>query len=211
MLFEYDVPGDRWFWSSGLRELHGLAPGADPTTDVLIGHVVEDEQDAARRKLVEYSTTPGCYSFAYRMRDNHRHLRHLRFVCQSEAVGWEVKRLHGFIVDVTDTMRGHADQAVAHAVEHRAVIEQAKGALMVSFGIDDAAAFELLRGYSSRTNTKLVTVAEHIAKGLSDPRFSREEPVRSLLDILLELEGQEALTSAFDAAPSEPARPFSTA
>jgi PAS domain S-box-containing protein len=188
MLFEHDVATGRWSWSPGLKQLHGLAPDAVPTTELLLAHVVEEEREGMRQRLSEYAAKPGSYSCTVQMRDSHGALRRVRYVCQSEAGGGEVKRLLGFVIDITGMMRDHANQAVEGAVEHRAAIEQAKGALMVSFGIDEVAAFELLRGYSSRANTKLVQVAEHIVNGVSSDRFSREEPVRSLLDILLALD-----------------------
>ena len=183
MLFEHDVETGRWSWSPGLRQLHGLAADGAPTTELLLAHVVDEERESMRQRLSEYAANPGSYSCTVQMRDGQGALRRVRYVCQSETGGGEVKRIIGFVIDITGMMRDHANQAVEGAVEHRAVIEQAKGALMVSFGIDEVAASELLRGYSSRANTKLVQVAEHIVDGVSSDRFSREEPVRSLLDI----------------------------
>lgn len=188
MSFEYDVQTDRWSLSPELCHLHGLGPRQAPTTELLLTRVVDHDRERVRQTIAECLQEPGCYSFAYELRDAQEVVRHVRYVAQSEAGGDEVKRLHGFIVDITTTLHDHADHAVAAAVEHRAVIDQAKGALMVCFGVDDEGAFQLLRGYSTRTNTKLAVVAEHIAKGVSDDRFSRQEPVVGLLDILLALE-----------------------
>ena len=189
LVFEYDVQGDRWSWSPGLRDLVGLEPDDVPTTEQLLDRIVDADREVMRRRFDEHRTTPGPYSCTYRLRDRHGILRRVRHVGESEAGGGEVKRLYGFVIDITDMMRDHAAEAVAGAVEHRAVIEQAKGALMLSFGVDEEAAFELLRAYSNRANVKVVEVAEHISSGLSDSSFSRDEPVRSLLDILLALEG----------------------
>lgn len=189
LLFEFDVQAARWSWSPGLRDLHGLEPGDDPTTGILLDRMVEADRDAMRRRFAEHLRTPGPYSCTYRMHDRHGSLRQMRYVGQSEAGGGEVKRLRGFVIDITDTLRDHAAEAVAGAVEHRAAIEQAKGALMLAFAVDDVTAFELLRAYSNRANVKLVEVAERIAGGLSDAGFSREDPVRSLLDIVLAIEG----------------------
>ena len=52
--------------------------------------------------------------------------------------------------------------AVAQIVENRAVIEQAKGVLMAVYNIDADAAFEVLKGRSQHTNTKLRVVAEQL-------------------------------------------------
>ncbi len=189
LLFEFDVQADRWSWSQGLRDLYALGPGEVPTTGLLLERMVEADRDTVRCRFAEHLRTPGPWSCTYRMHDRHGSLRRIRYVGQSEAGGGEVKRVRGFVIDITDLLRDHAAEAVAGAVEHRAVIEQAKGALMLAFGVDDVTAFELLRAYSNRANVKLVEVAERIAGGLSDAEFVKEDPVRSLLDIVLTIEG----------------------
>lgn len=195
-LFEYDVQANRWSWSSGLRDLHGLSPAELPTTQVMLDRMVLQDRHTMRRRFEEHLATPGPYSCTYQMHDSHGRLHRLRYVGQSEAGGGEVKRVYGFVVDITDLLRDHAAGAVAGAVEHRATIEQAKGALMLSFSINDEAAFELLRGYSSRSNVRLAAVAARIVRGLSDPQYARDDPVRSLLDILLDLEDQRTPDAA---------------
>ncbi len=68
--------------------------------------------------------------------------------------------------DAASTLRGHHDEvtaAVTLITEHRAVIEQAKGMLMLIHGIDDPeAAFEVLRWRSQETNTKLRLLARQV-------------------------------------------------
>ncbi|MGA9674213.1 MAG: ANTAR domain-containing protein [Mycobacterium sp.] len=66
------------------------------------------------------------------------------------------------------TPQGEADaitKAVAEIIEHRAVIEQAKGVLMAVYSIDAQAAFDLLRWGSQHTNTKLRVMAEQLTTG----------------------------------------------
>ena len=53
-------------------------------------------------------------------------------------------------------------QALEGAFGRRAVTERAKGILMERHGLDERAAFELLRGHARRTNRKIVDVAEQI-------------------------------------------------
>jgi hypothetical protein len=130
----------------------------------------------------------GPYSCVYSLRSRDGRVRRVIFVGESEAVGGVVKRLSGFVVDLTEPIRETARAAVAASAEHRATIEQAKGALMLTFGVDEDGAFELLRAYSSRHNIKLAEVAHRIMAGLGDTSFSRDEPVRSLLDIVIALE-----------------------
>jgi response regulator NasT len=53
------------------------------------------------------------------------------------------------------------------AFGRRAVTERAKGILMERHAIDEAAAFELLRGHSRTTNRKLVDIAAAVVDGHS--------------------------------------------
>ena len=69
---------------------------------------------------------------------------------------------HGFYVDVTPSERERQDQvaaAVTVIAEARAGIEQAKGMLMLIYGMDEPAAFELLKWRSQETNVKLRLLA----------------------------------------------------
>jgi GAF domain-containing protein len=53
---------------------------------------------------------------------------------------------------------------IERALRNRDLIGQAKGILMARHGLQADAAFELLRAHSQRTNSKLVTVAEHVVQ-----------------------------------------------
>lgn len=190
--FEYDATADRWVFSDALRELYGIPSGQDPTTSVMLGRVVAEDQDVVLQRFEDALNRPGTFSLEYRLVAPNGGTRRLVLVGQSDDSGGEVKRLAGFIVDITKTLRDGAAEAVLASSEHRAAIEQAKGALMLSFGIGEDAAFDMLRTYSNQHNAKLVKVADYIVAGLTDPGFAREEPVRSLLDILLSLESAGA-------------------
>ncbi len=62
------------------------------------------------------------------------------------------------------------------AFSRRAVTERAKGILMERHSVDDAAAFEMLRDQSRRTNTKLSDVAAAVVDG---HRLLSKQPVTS--------------------------------
>lgn len=195
MSFEYEAESGRWTWSEGLRELHDLAPDEVPTTDLILDHMVEEDRPVMIARFQHHLDHPGPYSCVYSLVRGDGQIRRVIFVGESEAVGGEVKRLTGFVVDLTEPIRETARAAVAASAEHRAAIEQAKGALMLTFGVEEDGAFELLRAYSSRHNIKLAEVAHRIVAGLCDPAFSRDEPVRSLLDIVMSLEPSDGAGS----------------
>ena len=69
--------------------------------------------------------------------------------------------------------------AIAEIAENRAVIDQAKGMLILLYGVDDEAAFNILRRRSQTTKIKLRALAEQL---VSDYRHSTEKhcnPARS--------------------------------
>lgn len=187
MSFEYAFERRRWTWSDQLRELYGLVPGDEPTTEMMLARLVEEDRPALLGRLEDLMGQPGAQSCVCGLTDQHGRLRRMIFVGQSRADEGTVVRLTGFMVDITEPFRETARAAVAASAEHRATIEQAKGALMVTFGVDEDAAFELLRSYSSQHNIKLTVVAQRIVAGVADAAFGRQEPVSSLLDLVVGL------------------------
>jgi ANTAR domain len=87
---------------------------------------------------------------------------------------------HGYYVDITPSSdRAREDlisARVAEITEHRAVIEQAKGMLMLIYELDDEAAFDLLRWRSQSSNVKLRRLAEKIVE---DFRAVRDDGITS--------------------------------
>ena len=99
---------------------------------------------------------------------------------------------HGFYVDVTPSVRQAQElvtEAVSEIAESRGAIEQAKGMLMLIYGLSGDAAFDLLRWRSQETNVKLRLLAEQI---IADFMTVRDEgdagaalPAREAYDALL--------------------------
>src|SRR3990170_5318728 len=52
------------------------------------------------------------------------------------------------------------NEQLREAIDSRAVIEQAKGALILRYGVDDDSAFAVLRRWSQDSNIKLHTIAD---------------------------------------------------
>ncbi len=74
-------------------------------------------------------------------------------------------------LDGAQRLAGQLEQAMAS----RAVIEQAKGALMAMRGVDEHAAFEWLRQTSQARNVKVRTLAEQVLTGLSAGGVAADE------------------------------------
>jgi hypothetical protein len=81
---------------------------------------------------------------------------------------------HGYYVDITVTSDRARDDLitarVAEISEHRAVIEQAKGMLMLVYGLDAPAAFDLLKWRSQESNIKLRRLAQQLVEDFRDVR-----------------------------------------
>ena len=85
--------------------------------------------------------------------------------------------------DATTSEFGSDEQRITEALRtitaRRAVIEQAKGMLMLVYGVDADAAFDVLRKQSQDHNVKLNLVAEQVMKDLVE--LSRTKgPMRQL-------------------------------
>jgi len=75
--------------------------------------------------------------------------------------------------------------AVARIVEDRAVIEQAKGMLMLICGIDASCPFDLLVWQSQHANVKLRRLAEQITADFAALTDGDTLPTRTMYDSLL--------------------------
>ena len=94
----------------------------------------------------------------------------------------------GFYVDVTrsiDEDQTTITEAVAEIAKHRSTIEQAKGVLMVVYGIDADAAFDILKWRSQESNIKLRVLAERLMSQFQSLRYGEAPPARSTFDQIL--------------------------
>jgi hypothetical protein len=75
------------------------------------------------------------------------------------------------------------NEQLREAIDSRAVIEQAKGALILRYGLDDDAAFAVLRRWSQGSNTKLHTIADVLVNTVcrDDPQPSQESELADWL------------------------------
>lgn len=90
--------------------------------------------------------------------------------------------LRGYSTDVTEEVRVATRAAVDAATRHRRAIEQVKGALMVTYRIDEVTAFALLRQQSNAHNIKLNLLAEHVSRAMGSGLRSGQVPMMELLE-----------------------------
>ena len=118
--------------------------------------------------------------------------------------------LAGLLIDLTElrlsATRAATEHAVAEALRHRAVIEQAKGIVMVVYRVDADTGFHLLRRHSQNTNTKLHELADRLVAQVPDLSF---DPVPAHIEALFNppTYGERAATFAGRVPGLNPAAP----
>jgi len=152
---------ERWEWSDGMYALHGLLPGdVVPTADLFLRHAHPDDRSLVETVLQSgRSGEAGC---EYRLVDMAGVERIVTLAVSAEPDGSTT----GLVVDVTRTRSRAVAEAVdgqlAIALDSRAVIDQAKGIVMSTFGTDSGTAFDALVWISQHRNIRVRVVAEQI-------------------------------------------------
>jgi len=169
--------------------MHGYAPGSlpNPTTAQVLSHKHPNDYAHVAGALEDTRRTGAAFSTRHRMIDTAGRTHHVVVVgAQLRDDAGAVIGTHGFYVDISPADRAEQDRisaAIAEISENRAVIEQAKGMLSLLYGVDDLAAFEMLRVRSQESNVKLRALAAQL---VADFRALNDEnlPARTVYDKL---------------------------
>ncbi|MGW5918684.1 PAS and ANTAR domain-containing protein [Nocardia fluminea] len=186
--FRYRFGSRRWEWSDEVAAMHGYPPGTEPTTELLLSHKHPRDRDRLEAMITSVEDG-GAFSSHHRIVDTHGQVHEVLVVSEpmrdsdGAVIGTE-----GYYIDVTGTAdefrREALDSTLPAVVDARMVIEQAKGALMLAYGVNAEQAFRVLRWRSQETNVKLRTIAELVIAEL--PRVAGDEvKLRSRLDHVL--------------------------
>ena len=185
--FRFYFDDGRWEWSPQVEKMHGYLPGSvTPTTEIVLSHKHPDDYRQIADTLDLIRQTRQAFSSRHRIIDVGGRVHHVVVVGDLlREIDGTVIGTHGYYVDVTPSEREHQDQvtaAVTIITEQRAGIEQAKGMLMLIYGMDDSAAFELLKWRSQETNVKLKLLARQLADDFVALSGSKTLPPRSAYD-----------------------------
>jgi PAS domain S-box-containing protein len=167
--FRFYFADQRWEWSEEVQRIHGYERGSvTPTTELVLAHKHPDDRGQVAATIDQILNTHQAFSTRHRIIDTGGTVRHIvvvgdqLFGDQGEVIG-----THGFYIDVSPLPEQAQEDLVtaklAEISENRAGIEQTKGMLMLIYGINDNAAFELLRWLSQEANVKLRLLAEQIS------------------------------------------------
>lgn len=193
--FRFWFVGQRWEWSDEVARMHGYEPGSVvPTTELLLSHKHPDDR-AHVQELLDQALRGG-RSFSSR----HRFVDTAGAVHDAIVVGdritddtGAVVGTAGYYIDLTGALHERRDatrqevldEALPDLFEARAVIEQAKGVLMVVYRISDDQAFEVLRWRSQETNTKLRALASQLVSEVRTLPTSSADVQRAFDHLLL--------------------------
>lgn len=158
-----------WDFSPELLALADV--GSDDSTDIspLFERMPDPAERERLRGLIEYAIeTGGSLAGQFRLSTLHRGDAIFALVADTirDDAGRPVE-LRGYSTDVTEEVRVATRAAVDAATRHRRSIEQVKGALMVTYRLDEVTAFALLRQQSNQFNVKLNLLAEHVARAMA--------------------------------------------
>ncbi|MCC3316803.1 PAS and ANTAR domain-containing protein [Nocardia africana] len=170
--FRFWFDDQRWEWSDEVARLHGYGPDeVEPTTELLLSHKHPDDRDQVEAAIVTSVHDHAPFSSRHRIIDTHGTTREVIVVSepildpQQNVVG-----TRGYYIDLTPDSDQQArrllDETLPELIEHRAVIEQAKGVLMLVYSITAEQAFKVLAWRSQETNTKLRDLAAMLVEGL---------------------------------------------
>ena len=180
--FRFYFEDQRWEWSEQVQRMHGYEPGTvTPTTELVLAHKHPEDRREVAKTIDEMLLARRAFSTRHRIVDTRGVVHQVVVVADLLTDRHDVViGTHGYYVDITplsDRAREDLISArVAEIAEHRAIIEQAKGMLMLIYGLDDDAAFDLLRWRSQSSNVKLRLLAEKIVE---DFRAVRDDGITS--------------------------------
>jgi PAS domain-containing protein len=188
--FSYDTLSGKWEWDDEVFRIHGLEPGSvTPDTELVLASKHPDDRERVARLIEEVSRTGVAFSISYRILLGDGTDRRVVLVGEGQFGAEEQPtRVEGFYIDLTpdfaEENEEYAKQAVAASAQSRAAIEQAKGALMLSYGLDPDQAFAMLRWWSRNRNVKVRDLAERIVV-LATEGEATDEGLRRSIDSAL--------------------------
>ncbi len=177
----YRYDGESWFWADALYTMHGFEPGeVVPSAELMVAHLDPLDVAQARETVKQALVSAQPYASYHHLVDA-KQRRHTVLVAGRGELDrhGRLVELSGYMVDLTDAVatdqKAQIDAAIAGVTEHRSAIEQAKGILMLSLGLDQDEAFALLRARSQHANLKLHALAARLVAAVVEDDVSLDE------------------------------------
>ena len=194
LIGRYSFDGDAWTWSDTMFRMHGFEVGeVVPTGELMVAHLDPADINTAQDDFKHALLGGEPYASFHHLIDKAGKRRTVLVAGTGTLDADErVVALRGYMIDLTEAAaadrREEIDAAIAGVTEHRAVIEQAKGILMLAFGVEPEEAFEVLRAQSQDNNIKLNELADRLVGAVAGDEALAQGPTRvKLLQVLDEL------------------------
>ncbi|WP_020013584.1 PAS and ANTAR domain-containing protein [Promicromonospora sukumoe] len=189
--YRLDLSTGEWAWSDEVYVMHGFEPGeVVPTTPLLLSHKHPDDRARVDGVLRQAAESGQPFSSVHRIVDARGEARTLAVTGQGhrDPESGGVTELFGYYIDVTESQREAAARdataSIRASAERRAVIEQAKGVLMVVYGVEEEEAFDRLREASNAANVAVREIAVTLVHLISGPGIT-VFPTREAIDAFL--------------------------
>ena len=163
--FRFGAATGRWWWSDHMFLIHGMQPGdVVPTRELLLTHVQRDDRAAVGDALDRCVEEPEPLACDYHLVDMTGTSHRVVLAVAGDGDG----DVTGFLVDVSAAeaalLAERVNAELTLALESHAAIDQAKGILMLTYGVDEDAAFGILKQSSQRHNTRLRELARRVVQ-----------------------------------------------
>jgi hypothetical protein len=198
-VFAYDRADGSWEWSPEIYTMYGFEVGEIvPSTELLLAHIHPDHAAAAQQYLCEYLLAGRSFAWQHRIIDARQLTRHVMMLSEGTRNGagdrngtGGTERTVGYLVDHSETqarlLRDETQHHLQAILTGRVLIERAKGSLMLTYGVDEQSAWQLLREQSQQDNVKVRDFAaqllEDITSGRTFPRQNHEPGQHLLLKL----------------------------
>ncbi len=180
--WSYTHATGKWWWSEELLTLTGTPSAPDGVEHFLARMPSEGERESLSAMIEGVIAEGGSIAgqFTLDTPQGHRVYALVGDTLFDEEGRPSVFR--AFSTDVTGEVRLAMRAAVDAATRHRRAIEQVKGALMVTYRIDEVTAFAILRQQSNMHNVKLNVLAEHVSRAMASGPRGGTVPLMELLE-----------------------------
>ncbi|MFB7874534.1 PAS and ANTAR domain-containing protein [Nocardia sp. NPDC056064] len=174
--FRFWFGEQRWEWSDEVAAMHGYSPGqVEPTTELLLSHQHPDDRERVAGAITTMIENSELFSIRHRIIDTSGFEHEV--IAVTDLIHDDQDAIIGILVyyiEITDLIDDVTDQEIAESYEGRQTIEQAKGALMLIYGLTSDQAFRLLRWRSQESNVRLRALATQLVAELRP--ISKEIP-----------------------------------
>jgi PAS domain S-box-containing protein len=171
--FRYLIADDRWEWSDAVARMHGYKPGTvTPTTELILSHKHPEDKPAVAEIIDQVLRHGAPFSSRHRILDTKGNIRLVVVVGERlTAANGRMIGTTGFYIDITEVFDADVQRTVSDRVAtieaSRAIINQAMGVVMWTYGVSAERAFDVLAWRSKETNVKLRRIAEQFMRDLS--------------------------------------------